>query len=148
MLKEYNKLLLIGALYFILGIFSNLYNLFNTTIFWIFRPNLLLSVIGLMFLIAGLLKMPRKIDKTLISLIILEILAVLAILAFIEPLDCGSPCDNHSLLNPFSMGGPAFCAHVCVPQTIPHVFYPAVDLLILTTLAYIFYLIIGKRNKK
>lgn len=82
----------------------------------------------------------HKIEKIILLIFLLEgILLIVFALFFKNP--CGSPCDTHSLLNPFGEGSPELCAQVCVPAHHPW-FYPTADALIVKIVIYIIYLVI------
>ena len=94
----------------------------------------------------------KKLDKIFLGLIVLEILILIPSLLIKNP--CGSPCDTHSLIDPFGWdysraelyGG---CAAVCVETFYP-ITYQISDILILTILIYLIVLIkniIVRRSK-
>jgi hypothetical protein len=53
---------------------------------------------------------------------------------------CYSPCDQHSLLNPFGFNPPSICASFCGPIKMPTIFYLIADFTIITTCFFIFHI--------
>jgi len=90
-----------------------------------------------------------KINKISLGLLSLESI-ILAVLYFFFQNPCGSPCDTHSLLNPFGImpKPPEICAPFCA-QTLHPLTYLITDLLIITmvfyTLFFLYHKIKGRR---
>ena len=92
----------------------------------------------------------KKIHIALASIIILELILLGVLYLFFQN-PCGSPCSIQSLINPFGAGSPKTCIQVC-EETQNFWFYPLADLIILTIIIYISFLIIsqmkGGHNQK
>ncbi len=84
--------------------------------------------------------------KKIILITILGFWALLSVVLFRDGESCGSPCDLHTFLNPFGLGdGPGACITMCVYNPNP-LFYPVVDLLIITLVGVFVYWLIKKRS--
>jgi len=88
----------------------------------------------------------NKVDKIFIILIILELITLLIINFFLSPVWYPTPCHarDYSLLDPFNFFKYKGVCIQILARGINPLFYPVADLLILTIIAYITYLIIRK----
>jgi len=98
-------------------------------------------------------KMSKGIHLIFLTLIILEILLFIFSSTF-STRSCGSPCDTHSLIDPFgygSKGKECIAIAMCLPPAPHPLTFIMGDLLILTIFAYVILLMtnkIGLKNKK
>lgn len=90
----------------------------------------------------------RKVHFIFITLITVE--ALIVIFSFLFLSDCGSPCDTHSILDPFGKKLPTTgtpCLTVCIWRP-GRFFYPPLNILLLTIFVYITFILISKIKYK
>ncbi|MCF7910533.1 hypothetical protein K9L16_02570 [Candidatus Pacearchaeota archaeon] len=85
----------------------------------------------------------KKIDKIFLGILGIEILLITILYVFFQN-PCGSSCTNYGIFNPFGEVVES-CIQVCV-QTQHFLFYPVLDLFILTLVVYLIYFLIKMKG--
>ncbi len=88
----------------------------------------------------------RKADKVFIGLIIIETIFLLITLLFFKTIQISNTCNFWSFLNPLGFHGDVLCGQAFTIISNPLI-YQFTDLLILTIVTYIIYLIVNKLKK-
>ncbi len=119
--------------------------------FYLMFDILILTIVG--YLLFKLIKFVKnKLSPKLKISIVVPILIIESAITFVLwnlKLDCGSPCDRHSYLNPFGIVNQSGygCAAVCAKNTPFPLFYLAFDITVITLVIYLVYRIIKAIRK-
>ncbi len=119
--------------------------------FYLMFDIFILTIAG--YLLFKLIKLVKsKLGPKLNISPIVPILVIESAITFILwnlKLDCGSPCDRHSFLNPFAISDRAgyACMAVCAEDNPLPLFYLAFDITVITIVVYVVYRIIKAKRK-
>lgn len=89
----------------------------------------------------------KKIDKIFIGLILLEIITLLVTLLFFRTITISNTCNIWSFTNPFGFHKEDLICGQAFTTILNPIIYQLTDLLILTIIIYIIYLVINKLKK-